>query len=703
MSPELRAGNASLRADGDETLEAVQAAAAVAGQFLPVDADGGTTVRELLQRRDGGPLDALYGRLRDRVLAAGIDGLSLGSEAVKDVTGYDLRRLLFGSAPVDWAVFRLARLPERRERRLARGGDAFALAEALRADPAAARRRSSSWSPGSWRLPMTAAPTSSRGAASSWSAARARRAPSSRSSTRPPGSALCTGLPTSAVRMAGRDARVTPAGARGRLGLRRSEAPRARHARGPRGAGARRARRRPRARSSSRPSLGSGAAHDGNRSHARRGASASTSSPASACRAASASRTARRSTCWPPNRTARAAGSTSCSASSPAISPSRRRASRSIAASAAAPARRPARRACSTASCSRSPATAARRRPRVQVRALLSFVRAPPPAGACAARRPAARAACCRAPAGRSGGRSIRTRAVTWERRRPGGPPAVVLRGCVMREAFAGAQQAAVDSLAAAGYDVIAGPEQGCCGALHLHNGELATGESMRESAARGRARRRHPRLDGGRLRRRSARARRARARSQRGARASARRRRRAAAAGPWRCSTPATSCTPSGVREAPRELLRGAGYEPVELAGDGRCCGAAGVYAFTQPELSQQLARSRVEAIRASGARVVSCGNPGCALQLRGALREAQLDVRVAHPAELVGRGGRASDLRRVRARAPRAAEAEEASSPRERAERPARRAVRTSLRRTRRPARRGRPARRSRRTRAS
>jgi FAD/FMN-containing dehydrogenase len=137
MSPELRAGNASLRADGDETLDAVQLAAAVAGQFLPVDAEGSSTVRELLQRRDGGPLDARYGRLRDRVLAAGINGLSLGSEAVKDVAGYDLRRLLFGSAPVDWAIFRLAQLPECRERLLARGGDAFALAEALRADPAA--------------------------------------------------------------------------------------------------------------------------------------------------------------------------------------------------------------------------------------------------------------------------------------------------------------------------------------------------------------------------------------------------------------------------------------------------------------------------------------------------------------------------------------------------------------------------------------
>src|SRR5437868_1771648 len=77
MSPELRAGNASVRASGDETLEAVQRSAAAAGQFLPVDADGALTVRELLQHRDGGPLEAQYGRLRDRVLAAGMGGLSL--------------------------------------------------------------------------------------------------------------------------------------------------------------------------------------------------------------------------------------------------------------------------------------------------------------------------------------------------------------------------------------------------------------------------------------------------------------------------------------------------------------------------------------------------------------------------------------------------------------------------------------------------
>jgi hypothetical protein len=207
MSPELRAGNASLRAGGDETLEAVQGSAAAAGQFLPVDADAGLTVRELLQRRDGGPLEALYGRLRDRVLAAGINGLSLGSEAVKDVSGYDLRRLLFGNAPVDWAVFRLAPLPERRERLLARGGDAFALAETLRADAA---------SPGALVVlePSLLAIADDCGADE-----QARRRGLVERSAHEAGAELeeldqaawlgiCAALPTSAVRMTGRKARV---------------------------------------------------------------------------------------------------------------------------------------------------------------------------------------------------------------------------------------------------------------------------------------------------------------------------------------------------------------------------------------------------------------------------------------------------------------------------------------------------------------
>jgi glycolate oxidase iron-sulfur subunit len=276
--------------------------------------------------------------------------------------------------------------------------------------------------------------------------------------------------------------------------------------------------------------------------------------------------------------------------------------------------------------------------PSLQVRSLLSLVRRPRVlALALRAGRPLARFV--PGPAGRSGRALEGHETVTWERRNPGGPPAVVLRGCVMREAFGGAQQAAVDVLAAAGYDVVAGPEQGCCGALHLHNGELATGEEMREqllagvpadailvstSAGCGAA---------------------LRARDERvldlsEALVQAPAPPQGSGGGPVAVFDACHLLHAQGVREAPRALLRGAGYEPVELAGNGRCCGAAGVYAFTQPGLSRQLAASRVEAIRESGAPTVSCGNPGCALQLRGALDEAGLDVRVAHPAELAAEG---------------------------------------------------------------
>jgi FAD/FMN-containing dehydrogenase len=135
--PELRPGNATVNAAGHETLGAVQDAAATAGQWLPVDARGSVTIAELCARRDGGPREARYGPLRARVLSLGSGGLRFGSEAVKDVAGYDVRRAWLGEVAIAHATLRLAaRLPWRLDATL-RGGDAFALAEALRALPSA--------------------------------------------------------------------------------------------------------------------------------------------------------------------------------------------------------------------------------------------------------------------------------------------------------------------------------------------------------------------------------------------------------------------------------------------------------------------------------------------------------------------------------------------------------------------------------------
>jgi FAD/FMN-containing dehydrogenase len=135
--PEVRPGNATVSATGGETLASVQDAAALAGQWLPVDVPGHATVAELCARRDGGPREARYGPLRGRVLSLGAGGLRFGTEAVKDVAGYDVRRVWMGELVIAHATFRLAARLDWRRDALLRGADAFALAETLRELPSA--------------------------------------------------------------------------------------------------------------------------------------------------------------------------------------------------------------------------------------------------------------------------------------------------------------------------------------------------------------------------------------------------------------------------------------------------------------------------------------------------------------------------------------------------------------------------------------
>jgi len=94
------------------------------------------------------------------------------------------------------------------------------------------------------------------------------------------------------------------------------------------------------------------------------------------------------------------------------------------------------------------------------------------------------------------------------------------------------------------------------------------------------------------------------------------------------------------GVRAQPRALLRTIpGVELVELDEADLCCGSAGSYNLTQPEMAARLGRRKAEHIRASGANVVAAGNPGCALQIRTALAEAGVEAEVLHPVEILDR----------------------------------------------------------------
>jgi glycolate oxidase iron-sulfur subunit len=91
-------------------------------------------------------------------------------------------------------------------------------------------------------------------------------------------------------------------------------------------------------------------------------------------------------------------------------------------------------------------------------------------------------------------------------------------------------------------------------------------------------------------------------------------------------------------VAGAPRRLLaRIPGLQLVELDESAVCCGSAGIYNLTQPEMASRLQRRKVDAIRRTGAAIVATANPGCALQIEAGLRDIRYDATVKHIVELL------------------------------------------------------------------
>ena len=92
------------------------------------------------------------------------------------------------------------------------------------------------------------------------------------------------------------------------------------------------------------------------------------------------------------------------------------------------------------------------------------------------------------------------------------------------------------------------------------------------------------------------------------------------------------------GIRSAPRNLLRRIpGIEFVEMSDSDRCCGSAGIYNIMQPGLANQILAEKIANIVRTGASVVATGNPGCLLQIEAGLRARKLAIRVVHPVELL------------------------------------------------------------------
>ena len=223
--------------------------------------------------------------------------------------------------------------------------------------------------------------------------------------------------------------------------------------------------------------------------------------------------------------------------------------------------------------------------------------------------------------------------------------------GCLMSEIFGSVQRATVDLLSANGFDVVVPRQQGCCGALHAHAGDLEFAKTLArnnaqvfgdeavdaiilDSAGCGAAMREAGRwLPGP------------------GDRMAARVRDicefldevglRAPPAGYTArvCyDDPCHLVHGQGVENAPRRLLEQIqGVQLVPHANPTRCCGAAGTYNLTQPDMARRVLEEKMDALEAADPEVIATGNPGCLMQIRSGVRERGLRARVVHPVEIL------------------------------------------------------------------
>lgn len=79
---------------------------------------------------------------------------------------------------------------------------------------------------------------------------------------------------------------------------------------------------------------------------------------------------------------------------------------------------------------------------------------------------------------------------------------------------------------------------------------------------------------------------------------------------------------------QAPRQLLKAAGFELREIAEGHLCCGSAGVYNILQQELANRLRERKIANVDATGADVVATSNVGCIMQLENGRQRPVLHV---------------------------------------------------------------------------
>jgi glycolate oxidase iron-sulfur subunit len=93
------------------------------------------------------------------------------------------------------------------------------------------------------------------------------------------------------------------------------------------------------------------------------------------------------------------------------------------------------------------------------------------------------------------------------------------------------------------------------------------------------------------------------------------------------------------GISAAPREIIQALpNMRFVECKDATKCCGSAGVYNISQPEMASILQYEKVNNLEATEASIVATANPGCHLQIENGYKlKGPTQVRVVHPVVLL------------------------------------------------------------------
>lgn len=91
------------------------------------------------------------------------------------------------------------------------------------------------------------------------------------------------------------------------------------------------------------------------------------------------------------------------------------------------------------------------------------------------------------------------------------------------------------------------------------------------------------------------------------------------------------------GLFSSPRNLLRKAGAEILEMEGSAECCGGAGTYCLNHPRLSDEILERKLDFIKKTKAEVVVTSATSCLLHIGHGIRRGGLKVRLAHLSEVL------------------------------------------------------------------